>query len=560
MNNGLNPLNAAREWIENQVNLCPETEPEQAALRLAIGGVALSYFFAVDAIGDASTQDLVVLYGFTTFSWILFAWILVTPRRNVLRRLLGMCGDIGCSSYAMYTVEEVGAPFYVIFLWVIFGNGFRYGLRYLFVATAMSATGFTLVLHYTEYWAGLRVLGVALLLGIIVLPLYVAALISRLNSAMQRAEDANKAKTRFLASISHEIRTPLNGIVGIAHILESREHQKDNTDAISSLRVSADTLSALIGDVLDFAKIEAGKTELRSDNFSTSEIVETTIQMLCQEAQRKGIYLKKDVDRNIPILSGDPIRVRQILLNITGNAVKFTLKGGVTLRAFVLNSNQHTTTIRFEISDTGPGISSDFQGHLFDSFSQADTADGRQLGGTGLGTAISQGLVTQMGGKIDFTTDSGGTIFYIDIPFGLAKTCALEISPTVEPSSNRKILIAEDNPINQKVLTTILESAGHYVSVVDNGYDALEAMLSGTHDLAIVDMQMPGLDGISTIREYRQKSDHCLPIVVLTANATQDSIDACEALGVDDYVTKPLHAVRLLAKVTELTRHDVQTP
>ena len=285
--------------LRERLRQCPDTEPEQAMLRVIIGCTVFAYLYGAGAFhgddGEISKPfDLAFLTGFVLFSLALLAIVAIHPVKSVARRLVGMIADLGASTYGMLATGPFGAPLYVVFLWVTFGNGFRYGARYLYVATTLSALGFGLILYLSPYWSALKTLGAGLWIGIIVLPIYVSALINRLNEATARAEEASRAKSLFLANVSHEIRTPLNGVVGMSHLLGQTRLDRDQYDYVETITASANTLLGLIDNVLDISRIEAGKVVVETTELDVHRLVTGTAKMLQPDADAKGLYL--DVD------------------------------------------------------------------------------------------------------------------------------------------------------------------------------------------------------------------------------------------------------------------------
>ena len=552
------------ESLRGRLKQCPDTEPEQAILRVIIGCAVFAYLYSAGAFhgdnGDVTKPfELGFLTGFVLFSLALLAVIAIHPVKSVSRRLVGMVADLGATSYGMLGTGPFGAPLYVVFLWVTFGNGFRYGVRYLYIATVFSAVGFGLVLYVSPYWSSLKVLGAGLLIGIIVLPIYVSALIKRLNDATMRAEEASRAKSRFLANVSHEIRTPLNGVVGMSHLLGQSRLSREQFDYVETISASASTLLGLIDNVLDISKIEAGKVVVEKTDLHLHRLVRSTAKMLKPEADAKGIYLDVEVDSDLPYrLSGDALHLRQVLINLLGNAIKFTDSGGVRLKVSRLREETSHVRVCFEVVDTGVGIPRDVQDQIFDSFTQGDSTITRRFGGTGLGTTISKQLVELMGGDIGFSSDpGGGTRFWFELdldrcsPAGPPSKGIAEEGEPVGPA--KYILVAEDNAINRKVIAKILESAGHRVDLVEDGEEALAALYRTSYDLAIMDLQMPQMGGLQAVRRYLGGGDS-LPFIVLTANATTDAVQECADAGVRACLTKPVEARHLLAVVSSVTR------
>ena len=687
----------------------PDSEHVQAAIRLVIGLGASAYLIiSAQMDGIISPEEwrvMALAVFFFSFSIAVLLSIVIHPQVSAWRRVLGIVVDVATTTCVLYLTENVGAAVYGVYLWVAFGNGFRYGPRYLYTAASLSVLGFTFVLTTSEYWSKHHSLGIGLLLALIVLPMYVASLARQLRDAMERSNEASRAKSQFLANMSHEIRTPLNGVIGMSHLLLGTSLQQEQKDYAQTIHASAQTLLTLIEDILDISKIEAGKVTLETADFDLHGLVNSIAMMLAPQAHAKGINFSVHIAPETPyLLRGDSLHVRQVLINLVGNAVKFTDNGEVEIRIKLLKEETTSANIRFEVNDTGIGIPAEAQARIFESFTQADESTTRRYGGTGLGTTIAKQLVELMGGRIGLRSTPGdGSTFWCEIKFEkqalatqlLAEAEKLEdsrvlmISPSTDirssvlgylkiwgvelsmaentaqafallvnaahndrafqtilvdqahldmyplqfiaaarsesslselslvlirakednktadeylkagysyvlespvekrllfnalhasstaqhydnegviqlnerykrhvgiRQSGLKILVAEDNPTNQKVISKILESAGHRPTLVVNGEQALDALGRGSFDLVILDMQMPLISGLEVVKIYRFTSPKDSPVrfLVLTANATTEAKNECREAGVDAYLTKPINPAKLLDEVDRL--------
>jgi len=378
---------------------------------------------------------------------------------------------------------------------------------------------------------------------------------AELRGAKESAEAASSAKSIFLANMSHEIRTPLNGIIGINQLLIESGLSDAQRKYAELAKTSADTLLAIINDILDFSKIEAGKLEVDAINVDLHETLRQTIAMLAMRADAKALALTLRIDPDVPAyVHVDPVRLRQVVMNLVNNAVKFTERGGVTVRVGVEHRGPAPRCVlRFAVTDTGIGISHDRLGKLFQPFSQVDASTTRKYGGTGLGLAICRQLVQMMGGTIGVQSLEGqGTTFHFTLVVEERERPveAGDAGPRHAKRPRRsRILLAEDNAVNQLLARELLVRAGHEVHVVDNGRAALEAFRQGGFDLVLMDVQMPVMDGYEAARAIRaQESKYRaamqlrrpIAIVALTANAIKGDRERCLDAGMNDYLSKPI--------------------
>ncbi len=374
-----------------------------------------------------------------------------------------------------------------------------------------------------------------------------------------KAETASRVKSEFVANISHEIRTPMNGVFGMVQLLSDTPLSREQEEYVSTIRFSTESLVNLLNDVLDFSKIEAGKLDIASEPYHPESIARLTVGSFSAQARKKGLQLELLVAPAVPkCVRGDPSKLQQILANLISNAIKFTAQGAVSLSVeSATEPDSGKALLRFVVSDTGIGIEREKLEAIFLAFEQADASTSRKFGGTGLGLAISRKLCKLMGGEISVESEPGkGSAFLVELPSVIVENDSAGVSPGVRsaPSAhtgaNHNILLAEDNPINQRVFVRMLERAGHTVTVTSDGVEAVEAFQHGDYTLALMDVQMPGMDGLeatAAIRSIERRTGGHLPILAITASALEEDRLSCLAAGMDGIVTKPVNREALLA-------------
>ncbi|MBA3663076.1 MAG: PAS domain S-box protein [Bacteroidetes bacterium] len=386
---------------------------------------------------------------------------------------------------------------------------------------------------------------------------------SKAESATTIAENAVKAKQQFLSNMSHEIRTPMNAIIGFTKVVLKTDLTDKQKEYITAIKVSGDALIVLINDILDLAKVDAGKMVFEQTPFKMASSVAAMLHMFETKIQEKNLELVKEYDKNIPeVLVGDSVRLHQIILNLVSNAVKFTAEGKITVSVKLIRQDEERVTIEFAITDTGIGISESKMEHIFENFQQATSGTSRLYGGTGLGLAIVKQLIEPQGGTINVTSkiDVGST-FSFTLSFLKTKAKAesdVELIERDEEIKNLKVLVVEDMPLNQLLMKTVLDDFGFEPDMAYNGKIAIEKMQKNTYDIILMDLQMPEMNGFEATEYIRKVMKSEIPIIALTADVTTVDLAKCKAVGMNDYIAKPIDEGLLYTKMVGFVKKQIQ--
>ncbi|EWY37119.1 hypothetical protein N825_21260 [Skermanella stibiiresistens SB22] len=695
-----------------------DSEHEQIVIRILLVSLILAYVLSLILAGGAADHlvwSVLILPTVFAGAWLLLVHLLLEPAPSVPRRLVGNLLDMTMVSAFLQIGGDIAAPWYLIYLWVTFGNGFRYGPRFLMSSAVLGAIGFAWVIHVTPFWLEIPHVSYGLLAALVVLPAYVARLIRQLTEAKVQAEAANRAKGRFLATVSHELRTPLTAIIGMGDMMMNTRLDGEQREMGATINASAKQLLSLITDVLDFSQLEEAKLAIDTGPFDLHRVLHDTRLMLRGQARAKRLTLRLAIDSAVPRrVIGDDRRLQQALTNLLANAVKFTEDGDVTLSVRMIKGAPERVggrvVLEFRVSDTGIGIAPQHLDRIFDRFTQAEDDINRRYGGTGLGLAISRQLIELMGGTISVASElHRGSEFWITLPLNLpsnldgaespvraaaslpvtalpvtvgapARVTAIRAAldsdrggPTVGETGGEtggitdsldadallstalragegspvllipvdalddqtnaleawlesgegveravvvlvgappmeavrrargwraelvlscsdeggqvakalevagglaviaagaanpsiplerlgrrcRILVAEDNAINRRVIEKILQRAGHDAIFASDGDEALDLLDRTRFDIVLMDMNMPAVSGLDVARMYRftHTDRPHLPIVALTAEATEAARRQCAEAGMDAFLTKPVDPQALFSTIARL--------
>ena len=552
-------------------------EYQQAILRLSVICTFMSALYFPNIKINPAIPLVWALY--LLFSIALLLHTRTKPAPNQNRKLLSMFMDVLLTSIAVYLTSSIGAIMVGVYIWLIIGYGLRYGRAMLIASYITSLIGYVSASLLSDHWQSNIVPFYGLLFTLVTIPIYAFVLLGKLKDATTKAENANKAKSQFLSHMSHEIRTPLNGIVGACSLLGNTAITKDQKMLFDVVHSSSELLVQLVNDVLDISQIESGKIVSKVASFNLKQLVEDTVSLFNTQANAKGIAINYAISDETPLLlQGQLLHIKQVLINLIGNAVKFTQNGSVTVIVKVTSQTENQAHIMFEIIDTGIGIEEGAIKTIFESFTQANDSIKYKFGGTGLGTTISKNLISFMGGNLKVESILGaGSKFWFEIALdkdinnqaenllvrNLAETQAMPSEvlvfsdfkkPVKKPVKSYRVLIADDNDVNSMIITQILLHENHQVDVVKNGELALDKLRDNEYDLMIVDGNMPVMGGMEMLQIYQALNAGLpqIPAIILSADATTETIESYREIGINAYITKPIQVNLLLQTIEDV--------
>jgi len=559
----------SRNFSEVLSNLT--SDQEQASVRLVFALLFAIYIYYIYYSGWMGGIVVDAVYAVNCYIVGTTGLVIASfsPVKNkVTQRVLSILLDIITISYCLMIGGLITAAMYGGYLWVAIANGLRFGRDYLYFATTLSIISFSIVIVFSDFWQQRNVLGLGLMVWLVLLPVYVLKLLIKLENAVVKADSANNSKSRFLANMSHEIRTPLTGIIGFAEILrDGHLNMAERVKCISLIRNSGKHLLSVINDILDISKIEENKIELETIEFNMFDLINDIKAIIQPQILEKQIAFTVRYDFPFPkTMMGDPLRIKQVLINLFSNAIKFTDEGEISIRLSYLETE---ALISIEVSDTGIGMTKEQSAKVFDAFQQADSTTTRKYGGTGLGLSLSKQLTEKMGGALEVNSLIGvGSTFVFNFPYAASGDEVLidteevadkedSIGTTRPEKVKGKILLAEDNVINQQLLTLIIGETGAELDIVDDGKKAIETAMAGSYDLIFMDMQMPVISGLEATRALRENG-YKGAIVTLTANAMNEDRLACQQAGCDGFLTKPVDTNQLYQVIAQYLKSDIQ--
>lgn len=676
----MTPVKRARNWWRR---LAADGEQQMVVNRFVVGIFALLFNLWVAQRGLVSGLPLVAPCVYIVLGWLVMLHLLLHPAPSVGRRVIALVLDCAGASYELHIGGGATVWQFSGYLWIIFGNGFRFGSRFQVYAMLTATAGFALMVAVTPYWRDQPALMAGGIISLTVVPLYALALIKRLSQARQQAEEASRAKSLFLASVSHELRTPLNAIIGMGALLESSDLTAEHAQMSRTIMTAARSLLSLIDGILNLSQAEAGRVVVTLSDFNLAQLLDEIRTIFAAEGLLRGVQINLHITARTPVLlHGDARKLHEILLNLVGNGMKFTETGSITVAVDVAEQQGAGLLLRFEVTDTGIGIAPEAHERIFDVFTQADETIVNRFGGTGLGLTLVRKSVQRLGGEIGVESAPGkGSTFWFELPmqqqerrpvaapplhaFVLARSpavvapllgrlidCGVSVEhvdraqpgwpASADPSSvcllaftaagalepvdragplifvdvcqraangfplidvqrnfastlhlpvtddemnhvlqlasalpgqrgaaaeivqravakeSFTLLVADDNATNRYVIETVLSAAGHVVTLVNNGEQALDALAENDFDAAVLDVNMPVMGGIDAAKFYRMTTpgNTAIPLIALTADATSATRARCLEAGMAACLVKPIEPLQLLAMIDEVIQQS----
>lgn len=506
----------------------PDTEHEQAIVRLVIGTIFFFYLLPKALTDPEGTQQgidqlfLTAMFVYLLSSATIFFSIVTKPGISPVRRALGAILDTASVTFFMCQTGAYGAPLFLVFIWYTLGNGFRFGPRYLIGSLGLNIVGFSVVLWLSPFWNQYFGPGVGMMVGMVALSLYVLSLVNKMFEALSKAEAANLAKRRFISVVSHEMRTPLNALIGMTDLLRESHLNREQTEMVNTMSSASRVLLGLVEDVLDFSKIEAGKLTIEVTDLDLHAIVNSTCRILTSQAESKGLELLVSIMPEVPhAVRGDPHHIRQILINLVGNAIKFTERGSITVHVSLLSETDGSVKVKFSVRDTGIGIAPDAQARIFDSFVQEDQSTTRRFGGTGLGTTIAKQLVELMDGRMGLESAVGlGSTFWFELEFSKQPEANQKLFE--DQAADARVLIVSFTPEHRDTLLQMLDGWGVTGIPVANVAEAGQRIISDAgigKPYRCILMHETEIKGATRSLSALKRGSHALPPVILCTEA-----------------------------------------
>lgn len=520
-----------------------DSEHEQALLRIVISLGASAYAYLLYSNQKISASVMLFVAPFLIYAVANFVHIVFVPQPFPARRVVGMLADLTTASAVMYLIGEYGAVLSFVYLWVVVGNGFRYGQRYLYLGMSIGIPGFIIMAAVTPYWRGQPYVSTGFVIGLIVLPVFFLSLLKKYQKqqlATTAARDEANEKNVFLAMISHELRTPLQTIVSSIDLLATHQRNKRDAKIIQRLENAAQRLEAQMRDLIDYAKLGAGKLELNMSVFNIKNLLADVIEEHTSIVRDKAIAVTCEVSGHEGVIS-DPDRIRQIVGNLLVNALKYTKKGSIKVQALC----QDGTEMRLVVEDTGPGIPSNKIQSLFQPFTQLDVSSTRRHEGAGMGLAIAHGLVQLLGGSIRVDSEAGrGTRIEVVLPYTPASlsTTFKTNDFASQPARESVILVVDDHEEIRESFLEMLNQLGYRCDTSPNADAAINLLASTRYDALLLDINMPHKDGYTVIEALRRRRgpNQTIPVIGISAYA-QNRTELDQQGTFSERLVKPVH-------------------